>query len=261
MGIQVKHVVVVASVFSVVGFGYVVGFGDIDVVRSPRAGALGRQAGVGQMVGNIRGSMVAGRGREAMRVGDELVFRYPQDARAHLNRGYAYRMMGLDTQEDGFEGWGMLRAIVGQRSMLSLSGNALGNALYLRGWALRGVGLIDESRADFLQLALMTEQGIGVAEGEALAGSGEIGRGSAYNLACYWALAGDYERAIGYWRVCVEGGYDLNTGGGWWRVDPDFEDLWEDERFWTIGTPTPTPTPQSAPQSAPQYEEGDGEGG
>ena len=89
MGIQIKHVVVVASIFSMVGFGYVVGFAKIDVVRSPRAGALGRQAGVGQMVGQIRGNMVAGRDREAMRVGDELVMRFPQDPRAHLNRGYA----------------------------------------------------------------------------------------------------------------------------------------------------------------------------
>jgi len=235
MGIQIKHVVVVASIFSAVGFGYVVGFADIDVVRSPRAGALGRQAGVGQMVGQIRGSMMAGRVREAIRISDELIERFPQDPRAHLNRGYAYRMAGLDLEADGFESWGMLRVIVSQRSIESLSGNALGNALYLRGWSLRGSGLIEKSKADFSRLALMIEQGAGIGAGEAVPEG--VGVGTAYNLACYWAVAGEVDRAIGYWRACVEGGYDLNIGGGWWRVDPDFEDLWEDERFWAIGTP------------------------
>ena len=56
--------------------------------------------------------------------------------------------------------------------------------------------------------------------------------GGLYNLACYWALAGEIDRAMEYWKGCVEGGYDLGTEGGWWRVDPDFEDLRLDTRFW-----------------------------
>jgi hypothetical protein len=110
----------------------------------------------------------------------------------------------------------------------------------LRGWALRGLGRIEESRADFREVALMSEAATGRAVG---VGSGDpagqalvsgVGTGAAYNLACYWAVAGETERALGYWAMCVGSGYDLNTGGGWWRVDPDFEDLWGESRFWEI---------------------------
>jgi len=244
MGIQVKHVCVVSAIFAVVGFGYVVGFAEIDPVRSPRAGALGAQPSVGRLIGNIRTGMATGQDRSVRSAADDLVRLYPDDPRSWLNRGYALRYGGGGVHDqEALECWERLLGMAEGVDFDALSAGGLNNALYLRGWAFRGLGRLEESRADFLRAALLTEQLVGFGDG------GEIpdgaGSGILYNLACYWAMAGEFERAIACWGACVERGYDLNAGNGWWRVDPDFEDLWEDDRFWQIGSF----------QSAPQNEE------
>ncbi len=257
MGITVKHVVVAAVIFAVVGFVYVIGFSEIDPVRSPRARALDARASVGRLIGNVRGGMASGQARIARAAGDELIVHYPKDPRSWLNRGYAYRFQSWDAEGTiEQDSWKELLRIVEGWDPDLMGVEVYGNALYLRGWALRGLGRIEESRADFRELAVATEESNGVSleslgwSREGMGGgragglnSGEVvemrpvsgvGVGMAYNLACYWAVAGEIERALMYWRVCVEGGYDLSTGGQWWRVDPDFEDLWGDERFWEI---------------------------
>lgn len=66
-------------------------------------------------------------------------------------------------------------------------------------------------------------------------GAPGVGPGTAYNLACYWSVAGDMDRALAYWEVCVARGYtgagSRNGVGAWWMVDPDLEDLRVDARF------------------------------
>ena len=264
--IQVKHVCVVAVVFAAVGFGYVIGFAEIDAVRSPRAGAIGARASFSRLVGNVRMGMASGQERRSRVAADEMVALYPENPQSWLYRGMVYRfafggaegadwwdgsgeMAGdagvVSKQEGKARSWERLLEIVGGEDFDSLGGRGLSESLYHRGWAKRGLGRVEDSRADFVRLARLTEEGIGVdSDGPVIGGvfggvfggvgEGSIGVGAAYNLACYWALAGRLERALDYWRVCVEGGYDLNGAGGWWRVDPDLEDLWDDERFWGI---------------------------
>jgi hypothetical protein len=241
MGITVKHVVVAAVIFAIVGFVYVIGFSEIDPVRSPRARALDARASVGRLIGNVRGGMASGQGRIARAAGDDLIVHYPDDPRSWLNRGYAYRFRSWDADRTiERDSWRQLLQIVEGWDPDLRGLEVYGNALYLRGWALRGLGRMEESRADFRELAIATEESTGVSlvmNGGDLSDSAlvsGVGAGMAYNLACYWAVAGETERALMYWRVCIEGGYNLSTGGQWWRVDPDFEELWGDERFWEI---------------------------
>jgi hypothetical protein len=283
MGITVKHVVVAAVIFAVIGFGYVIGFAEIDAVRSPRAGAIGARASFSRLVTNVRYAMASGQDRRARDGADELVAMYPAYAQSWLYRGMVNRytnpaylpsghgvdldgeldgqsggrsgvegeaagLFGADGESSkGVESWEHLLSILGERDLDSLDGTTLRAVLYQRGWAKRGLGRMDEARADFLRLARLMERagggGSGDSAGPVFGGAwrdedGPVIRSagvrSAYDLACYWALAGRFERALDYWRVCVEGGYDLNGSGGWWRVDPDFEDLWDDERFWGI---------------------------
>lgn len=236
MGLGLKHVVAVSALAGLVGFGYELAYGDIDVVRSPRAGALAASPNRARLVQNLRVALANGQLESALRSAEELGDRYSQDGQAQLNRGYAYRAAGRDME--GFDGWAMLRVIVGQRDVEALRGSTLMNALYMRGWARRGMGLIDDSRADFRRLAEGTEVSLGISWGE----NGEEpsmidGMGSllAYNLACYWGCAGEVEKSLLYWGVSVERGYLENEGiEGWWRVDPDFEDVRDDPRFMEI---------------------------
>lgn len=236
MGLGLKHVVAVSVVAGLVGFGYELGYGEIDVVRSPRAGALAASANRARLVQNLRGAMAAGQLESALRAADELGERYPQDPQAQLNRGYAYRMAGRDM--DGFDGWGMLRVIVGQRDLEGLSGSTQINALYMRGWARRGMGAFDQSRADFRRVAEMTEASLGIewgADGERPGVIEGMSAGLAYNLACYWGAAGEVEKSLVYWETGVAGGYlESETTEGWWEVDPDFEDVRDDPRFLEI---------------------------
>ena len=160
MGIQVKHVAVVASIFSVVGFGYVVGFGEIDAVRSPRAGALGVRASMGQLIGNARVGMATGQERGALTAVDSMVELYPENPQGWLYRGLVYRSLGggggggEGGGQEGVEAWERLLGLVGDVELLS--GRALAGALYQRGWAYRGVGRMEESRGDVLRLAEMS---------------------------------------------------------------------------------------------------------
>ncbi len=53
-------------------------------------------------------------------------------------------------------------------------------------------------------------------------------RESAYNAACYLALAGQREGALAAWqRVADEGGIDVR----WAQVDPDLDSIRDDPRF------------------------------
>ena len=96
MGITVKHVVVAAVIFAVVGFVYVIGFSEIDRVQSPRARAMDARPSVSRLVTNVRGGMANGQGRIARSAGDELIAHYPNDPNAWLYRGYAYRFRSWD---------------------------------------------------------------------------------------------------------------------------------------------------------------------
>lgn len=241
MGITVKHVVVAALIFALVGFVYVIGFSEIDRARSPRARAMDAHPSAERLIGNVRGGMASGQGRIARAAGDELIVHYPKDPRSWLNRGYAYRYRSWDMDRTiERSSWEELLRIVEGWDFEEMGVGSLSNAYYMRGWALRGLGRVEESRADFREVALIAESATGRAVGvggidpvDTPLISG-VSTNAAYNLACYWAVAGERERAMGYWKMCVDSGYDLNTGGGWWRVDPDFEDLWGLARFWEI---------------------------
>ena len=65
MGITVKHVVVAALIFALVGFVYVIGFSEIDRARSPRARAMDAHPSAERLIGNVRGGMASGQGRIA----------------------------------------------------------------------------------------------------------------------------------------------------------------------------------------------------
>jgi len=240
MGIQIKHVIVVSLVFALVGFVYVMFFSTIDP-RWPRAGAMDAEPSVRRLVTNVRSGMVSGQVAGARAAGDELVERYQHNPQAWLYRAYAYRAWrgepgGGSGQIHGEElaSWEELGRLLDAWDFDTAQGLTLRNGLYLRGWSLRGLGRLEESREDFARMAELYAEVSGIEH------SGAVDEGVAawvaYNLACYWSMAGERELAIGYWRVSVEGGFIRGRdSGGWWRADPDFEDLWDDERFWEIG--------------------------
>lgn len=239
MGIRIKHVVVVSSIFAAVGFVYVIGFAEMDESRSPRAGAIDARASASRMVQNVRGYLASGQNESARRASDELMLAYPLDPRTWLNRAYAYRAGGTSgggtrDEVEARTSWSQLFNMVDEEGIESQGVNRRLSSLYIRGWALRGLGRAAESRADFTRVAMLYESSLGVDSGAAVGEDfgKDLGAATAYNMACYWAMAGDGERAMAYWEAAVVGGYIAASGdSGWWRVDPDLELLHGDGRF------------------------------
>ena len=98
---------------------------------------------------------------------------------------------------------------------------------YYRAWAKLGVGELEQSRALFGKIADALEAGALNADGIVM------NVGVLYNLACYRAMGGEIEVAIGHWERAIELGYSQDNG--WWTADPDLKGLHDDDRFWDAG--------------------------
>jgi tetratricopeptide (TPR) repeat protein len=229
MRINIGHVVAVSAVLGLGAFVYVVGFAPMDETRNPRAGAMNQVPSRQGLIGNIRRQMGFGQLEAADRLANTLVQHNSEDPSAFYYRGLVDRAMG--DSESALVSWTVLNALLdGLESWEARYTRA--ELDYFRAWGLFGVGEIEESRAVFGELADgLDEQIEGLDRG--VEGGSSRRRGIEYNLACYRAMAGEFEAAMEHWEQAVLAGY--GSDAGWWAVDPDLEPMHGDDRFWAIG--------------------------
>ena len=223
MGLQIKHILTIATIFACVAFVYIIAFAPIDTRRSPRAAARNVIPSTQSLVGALRNQLASNQELSATRSADQLIIFYPNNPNAMLNAAFAYRAAGSREKElivwaDLYK-WSMNQ----DTTSPSLIPSQLANILYLQGWALLGLDQPDEAQACFAQVLELVKPT-----------SPSPSPILSYNLACYSALAGDTETALGHWKDSIESGYTPSTPP-WWTVDPDLENLHGREEFWTIG--------------------------
>ncbi|MBL4697272.1 MAG: hypothetical protein JKX70_00415 [Phycisphaerales bacterium] len=252
MGINIGHVVVGSAVLGLSTFVYIVGFSPMDSAVFPRADAMNAQPTKVGLIGRIRTWAAQGQLAKADKAADQLNTLFPEHPSAHLWRGLVDRMMGDEEAE--LATW---RALDAQMAGLASWTSEFTQAQldYIRAWGKQGIGEIEAAQALFKSVADDLE------ERSTKDGDGRvIDPGVLYNLACYRAMSGETEIALGHWERAVERGYQL--GSGWWAVDPDLERLRDDDRFWSVVgnsntsrgrgiSTTITPTSPTSPESGP----------
>lgn len=215
---MIRGVILVSLILSVVAFLYVVGFAPLDTTRSPRAAAINAGPNVARSIRSIRLKMAQAQFESASAQAVDLVGHAPDSVQARL---YAVLTLHLAGHAEEAGEYGV--DLIAHTDRLVREGLTLGEAeLYQRGWGMRALGLEDDARANFRELAELIE---GLPEFHP--------NRNLYNLACYWALAGDVEAAMRWWERCVKGGGVMEAG--YWRVDPDLEALHGEARFWELG--------------------------
>ena len=223
MGINIGHVVVGSAVLGLSTFVYIVGFSPMDSADFPRADAMNAQPTQNGLIGRIQTWAAQGQLAKADKAADQLNTLFPEHPTAYLWRGLVDRMMGDEEAE--LATWRALDAeMTGLASWTSEFTDA--QLDYIRAWGKQGVGEVKLAQTLFKSVADDLE------ERSAKDGEGRVTNlGTLYNLACYRAMSGQTEQALGHWERAVERGYQL--GSGWWAVDPDLESLRDDDRFWS----------------------------
>jgi len=238
MGIQIKHILIAATIFATLGFLYIMALAPIDITRSPRAAALNQTPSSRQLIANIRNQLASGQLRTATTAANQLTQLHPTNPNALLNAAYAYRLAGNHNDES--QTWTALLNWSANQSTNNPSTTQRANTLYLNAWALKGTNQPDQAQLLFKQLAQLVETQLANTSQEQ--DPGLVIQTSnptlAYNLACYWSLAENPDRALHYWQRAIDLGYTPSTPP-WWTVDPDLENLHPHERFWTIPNQTP----------------------
>ncbi len=225
MSINIGHVVAISLGLGVGAFVFVVGFAPMNETVNPRAGALDRVPVRRTIINTIRRSLALEQLAAADRMTDVLVEHNPEDPSAYFWR--ATVDMKLGDVESALGSWVLLdRLTQGLSSWVErYSAEELD---YFRAWAKIGIGEIEQGQAIFRKVADDLE-----ARSDLESGLPAVLSGVHYNLACYRAMGGDVESAMAHWELAVELGYGRDSG--WWAVDPDFESLHGDDRFWAIG--------------------------
>ncbi len=230
MGLHLRHIVWFSGALSLGSFVYVLALEPMDPARTPRAAALERTPSRRGLIGLIRRSMAVGQMAAADREADTLLRHFPDDPGAYFYRALLDRQLGRD--QAALAMFAKLRSELG--SLDSWPNRYREHELdYLRAWARIGVGDAEEGRRLFAELA----------EGLELRASGENGEVltalTAYNLACYRAMAGQTDAALAWWSRAVELGYGRGGMGdrGWWKADPDLASLSDRGEFWEIAQP------------------------
>jgi len=224
MGMTIRHVVLVSAVLSVGSFVYAVGFAPIDIENNPRAQALNRAPSQQGLVNLIRRSLALGQETAADRSASRLMDLSPGDPYAYFYRAIVFQAIDKPDEARGI--WRILDRELSE--MGEVEGRySRGQLDYLRGWSKFGIGDIEASQAYFKKIADQIEDQAGgnIAELE--------NSGALYNLACYRAMEGKTEEALGHFIRSIELGYQRDAG--WWAVDPDLKSLHEDSRFWEAG--------------------------
>jgi hypothetical protein len=235
MGTNIGHVALFSAVVGIGAFVYVVAFEPMDESENPRAGAIDRVASRQQMIGRIRQGMVQKQPTAVDRAATNLLKNHPEDPEVLFYRAIADRYLGNTENEAAH--WRMLDGFL--EGLVDWPGRFTALRLdYFRAWAKRGVGDIEESEVIFARMADSLEASLARPDERRLSRVF-----NAYNLACYRAMSGQTELAIGHWEMVVVSGYQPD--GGWWMIDPDLESLHSDDRFWAIGAMIDGPARQS----------------
>ncbi len=188
------------------------------------------------MVNSIRADLVKGDRDSAYKSAKKYVKHFPDEPAGYFYRAIVFDLSGYE--DAALEEWALLSEVLfpywadGEYHE-PLDESEVGRfgeeerMKYFIGWALRGLGDIEESRSIFKGLADQLESTMdGV---HAVIARPELH----YYLACYRSMSGELDIAIEHWERSNELGF--NTGSGWWRVDPDLRDLHENPRFWESG--------------------------
>ena len=224
MGVGIRHVVVVSSVLAMGAFGYVVGFAPMDEGVFVRAGAMNAVPTRARMIQLIRRALAQGKNDVADRMGDALMEHNPEEPSAYFWRAMISIQMG--DEDSATMMLGQLDAFL--EPVVTWNNNESASQLnYYRAWGKIGLGDMELGESMFRELADQLEA-------QNRGPDGVIwNTGALYNLACYRAMGGEIELAMGFWERAVSLGY--TDDGGWWAVDPDLNPLHDTHQFWKIG--------------------------
>lgn len=233
MGIGIRHVVVVSALLGVGAFVYVVGFEEMDEADHPRAAAINQSQSSQRLIAQIRRQIAGGRLENADRVTDQLYKHYGRGPSPQPEAFY-WRALVDDLQGNpaaARTNWAILKAMLDEPDRWS-GGYTSERLLYLRAWAMHGLGEVEEARGLFGTVA----DRLWIAS-EPKNGTGERTSLDLYNLACYRSMSGQLPEALEHWEKAVERGYGRGTQDetGWWAMDPDLEPLHALSAFWEIG--------------------------
>ena len=217
---SIRRLVWVSGLLAAASFVYVLVFLPVQDPRA-RARAAGDEGGaraqsVSEMDSAYRTAVSEFRLRSAERISEEMAGRFAEQPVSWFNRGLALRRLGQE--QEAHRAWARLLGLIG--SMPAENDRSASRVAYYRGWALLGLGETGPSVGQFTEAMDLYLRSLGGAEPV---------QGEAYNLACYAALAGQTERAMGYWERALSTGYP--DGASWWAMDPDLDPIRGDPRF------------------------------
>lgn len=220
---SIRKLVWVSGLLAAASFVYVLVFSPVPNQRArARAAAAGERDqaperwSASELDRSFRTAFAQCRFRAADRISKEMVEQYTHQPVSWFNRALA--MEKLEREHEAFNAWSTLMHQIG--SMPTGNDRMAAHAAYYRGWAMRGMGEGDQSTEQFVEAVDRYEHSLG---------GREPMMGDAYNLACYASLAGQTDRAIGYWERALATGY--SDSGYWWTMDPDLDPIRRDKRF------------------------------
>ncbi len=214
---MIRGLVILSLLLALAAFIYVIGFAPLDPDRSPRAAALSAGPNIPRAITSIRAKMAQEQFESAAGQAVDLAEKVPDSPQARLYALLTLHLAGRDAEAMAYGA-----DLVEITDEMLAEGQTLGTTeLYLRGWGMRILGIEEDARASFRELAARIES----------LHEGHPSR-NGYNLACYWALAGEEEAALAWWARTVHTG--RLSEPDYWRVDPDFEPLHDDPRFWAL---------------------------
>jgi hypothetical protein len=220
MGQPIRALVWISGLLAVGSFGYVLIYSPLPPeTEQRRFGSRGgpRLATFRQHDWAFKQSMVQDQPRAAENRALQMIDQHPEQWGSWLN--FALILDQQNREADARDAWGELMVRVESTDSPD-SAAGLSRRAYFLGWANWGLSNLSSSEDLFCEAA-------GLYEG--VNAQGLENPSIAYNLACYWSMGGEHDRALGYWESAVSEGFDLSTF--WWARDPDLDPIRDDPRF------------------------------
>lgn len=222
MAIKLRHVIWTSAAMALGSFLYVVTLEPMDTDRFPRAAARTQAPGMNRLIQNIRASLVSGQHESGVAHALVLSEQHPTSTLAQLYAALAHR--GAGDTELSTRCWEQIIALTAAREEPFPSEQDL----YQYAWAIHETRGPEHGRPLFTQLA---ERYARLSRDLDDEWEG-LGAGDHYNLACYRAMAGETERALHHWALCLQLKHIERSGSDWWTADPDLDALRQLPEFW-----------------------------
>lgn len=210
----VRRVVAISALLGVTTFAGVMLLGPVEIDPPGGRAAI---SSVSDQAARMRRAMAGGRTLAAANIAAQTIEHFPDDSEAWLWQVQVRWSAGdtLEAREAGRRLEEILRIEEIPAGQLAQSHRA-----YRLGWAYWVLSRQAEAEAHFRDAAVLYEPGsLGVVP--------EAYR--QYNLACYWAMGGEIDRAANHFAAAVDAGFGGDAG--WWRADPDLVPLREHRAY------------------------------